>query len=179
MNRIVTLLPWLISGTAVVAQQPTEDLQSPGKQVKPIDELLLFFPARYPAGDWTPQGLKYQDVFFQSDDGTKLHGWYCPCESPRATILIAHGNAGHVASRAEWLVYLQSKLRVSVFMCDYRGYGRSQGSPSVKGALMDAAAARARLCELAEVKDSEVILMGESLGGAVLVQLARIIHGGY
>lgn len=69
-----------------------------------------------------------------SGDGTKLHGWYCRSDHPRGVLLLAHGNAGHVASRASWLRYLQSKARLSVFIFDYRGYGRSEGTPTAEGA---------------------------------------------
>jgi fermentation-respiration switch protein FrsA (DUF1100 family) len=137
-----------------------------------IDELLLFFPSKFPNGDWNPKELKFQDVYFAADDKTKLHGWYCPADSPRAVLLVAHGNAGHVASRAPWLRYLQTRAKVSVFMFDYRGYGRSEGTPTVEGAIQEAKAARTKLCELAAVKESEMLLMGESLGGAIVVQLA-------
>ncbi len=58
------------------------------------------------------------------------------------------------------------------FMFDYRGYGRSEGIPTVEGVIQDARAARAKLCELAAIKDSEIVLMGESLGGAIVTQLA-------
>ncbi len=137
-----------------------------------IDELLLFFPTKFPNGDWHPKELQFQDVFFTAEDQTKLHGWYCPVRKPRAVVLVAHGNAGHVASRARWLQYLQAKAKVSVFMFDYRGYGRSEGVPTVEGALQDARAARAKLCEIAGIKDSDMLLMGESLGGAIVSELA-------
>jgi len=137
-----------------------------------IDELLLFFPSKFPTGDWAPKDLQFKDVFFSAQDETKLHGWYCPSDTPRAVLLVAHGNGGHVASRAPWLRYLQTRARVSVFMFDYRGYGRSEGTPTVDGAIQDATAAREKLRELATVKDSEMFLMGESLGGAIVVQLA-------
>lgn len=137
-----------------------------------VDELLLFFPSKYPVGDWDPEGQNFQNVSFQAEDGTKLHGWYCPSENPRGVLLLAHGNAGNIATRVEWISYLQQRLRLSVFAFDYRGYGKSDGKPSVKGALQDATAARAKLCELAQVKDDAVILMGESLGGAMVTQLA-------
>lgn len=153
-----------------------QDASKPGATdtmpLQSIDELLLFFPSKHPAGNWNPSGLKFEDVWFKADDSTQLHGWYCPCEKPRATILIAHGNAGHVASRAAWLKYLQTTLRVSTFMFDYRGYGRSEGTPSVEGVIKDAKAARKKLSELTGVKSSEMLLMGESLGGAIVVQLA-------
>ncbi|MEQ1825848.1 MAG: alpha/beta hydrolase, partial [Pirellula sp.] len=137
-----------------------------------LDELLLFFPSKFPAGDWNPKDLRFSDVFFSAEDETKLHGWYCPCDNPRAVLLLAHGNAGNIASRAPWLRHLQNKSRLSVFVFDYRGYGRSEGTATVEGALMDAKAARAKLRELATVKDSEMLLMGESLGGAIVIPLA-------
>ena len=148
------------------------EAQEPEEQSMSLDEMLLFFPSKYPAGDWHPTDLKFEDVAFASQDGTKLHGWYCPCENPRAVVLIAHGNAGHVASRAAWLRYLQRKARLSVFLFDYRGYGRSEGQPTVEGALQDARAARSKLTEVARVKEADLVLMGESLGGAVVIQLA-------
>lgn len=144
---------------------------SPAKR-RSIDELLLFYPAKYPEGNWAPSDLRYQDVWFNAADGTRLHGWYCPCDQPRAIILIAHGNAGNIASRAPCLGYLQSRAQVASFMFDYRGYGRSEGKPTVQGILEDARAARAKLCELAGIRDADMVLMGESLGGAVAVQLA-------
>lgn len=137
-----------------------------------IDELLLFFPAKHPTGHWEPDNLRFEEVTFSANDKTKLHGWYCPCDNPRATILIAHGNAGNIATRTGWLAYLQSRARVATLMFDYRGYGRSEGSPTVEGALQDARAARAELRRIANIRDSDMLLMGESLGGAIVVQLA-------
>jgi len=154
------------------SQDPSAQSGTSGANHQSIDELLLFFPSKYPVGNWKPKGLVFRDVWFVAEDGTRLHGWFCPFDDPRATVLIAHGNAGHVASRAAWLKYLQSKARVATFMFDYRGYGRSEGVPTVNGALLDAKAARAKLRELTRVKDSEMLLMGESLGGAIVVQLA-------
>ncbi len=169
MFLAVALLP-LGLFSADAQESSTETLKV--AQPQSIDELLLFFPAKYPAGDWQPTDLRFEDVYFAADDKTQLHGWYCPSDKPRAVILLAHGNAGHVASRTPWLRYLQSKAKVSVFIFDYRGYGRSEGTPTVEGALQDAKAARAKLCELASIETSEMLLMGESLGGAIVVQLA-------
>lgn len=176
MHRTMVLLVAAVLGAAAAlpcrGQEPAQPKLATGANVQSIDELLLFFPSKFPRGDWKPRDLQFQDVFFEAEDGTKLHGWYCPAKKPRAVALVAHGNAGHVASRAPWLRYLQSKARVSVLMFDYRGYGRSEGTPTVEGAIQDATAARAKLCELADIEDSEMLLMGESLGGAIVVQLA-------
>lgn len=155
-----------------LAQESVADKATASEERPSIDELLLFFPSKYPDGDWQPQGLRFEDIYFSADDGTKLHGWFCPCETPRGVLLIAHGNAGHIAFRAPWLQYLQCTAKLSVFMFDYRGYGRSEGTPTVEGAIRDAVAARSKLRELASIKDDEMLLMGESLGGAVMIQLA-------
>ena len=55
---------------------------------------------------------------------------------------------------------------------DYRGYGRSEGVPDAAGILLDGRAARRWLAERAAVKENEIVLMGESLGGAVVVDMA-------
>ena len=142
------------------------------QQHQTLDERLLFFPSKYPAGDWKPKDLQFDDVAFESKDKTRLHGWYCPCENRRAVVLMTHGNAGHIADRAPLLRYLQRRAKVAVFIFDYRGYGKSAGTPTVEGVLDDARAARAQLRWMASITDSEMLLMGESLGGAIAVQLA-------
>lgn len=163
----ITILLWAVAA-AIFA--PLAAIDQPSK---PSDiDRLLFFPTKYPRGNWTPDDLNYEDVYFSADDHTRLHGWFCPVEDPVATILLAHGNAGNLTSRTILLRYLQSQVRASVFIFDYRGYGRSDGSPSIDGVLRDARAARTKLCELAEIEDSEMLLMGASLGGAIMVQLA-------
>ncbi len=173
-----TMVPVIVAVLAIAAvhrchgQESTEPASATETKAPSIDELLLFFPSKFPNGNWKPKDLQFQDVFFTAEDETKLHGWYCPANNPRAVVLVAHGNAGHVASRAPWLRYLQAGARVSVFMFDYRGYGRSEGTPTVEWAIQDATAARAKLRELASIKDSEMLLMGESLGGSIVIQLA-------
>ena len=144
------------------------------KQAKPqtLDELLLFYPSKYPDGDWKPKGLSFEDVWFKAEDATRLHGWYCPCDKPRAILLFAHGNAGNLSQRNGLMQYFQKQLRVTALIFDYRGYGRSDGVPTVEGAFQDARAARTLLARLAAVPESQVVLMGRSLGGAVVIQLA-------
>jgi hypothetical protein len=146
---------------------------SPKRTAGPsLDERMLFYPSKYPEGDWKPKGLTFEDVRFDAEDGTHLHGWYCPCDRPRAVVLFAHGNAGNLSHRAPLMQYLQKDLRVSVLIFDYRGYGRSEGVPTVEGILKDGRAARSLLARRAGIKESQVVLMGRSLGGAVVVQLA-------
>ena len=58
-----------------------------------FEEHLIFVPSRYPIGDWHPVGLQCEDVVFGTQDGVRLHGWYCPVPRPRCVFLMAHGNA--------------------------------------------------------------------------------------
>jgi len=138
-----------------------------------LEDSLLFFPSKYPEGDWSPRGLAFEDAWFSAPDGTRLHGWYVPAENPRAQVLFAHGNAGHLAHRADLARVLAQEMGVSVLMFDYRGFGRSEGKgPNEAGVLTDARAARAWLAQRAGVKERDIVLMGESIGGAVAVDLA-------
>ncbi len=122
--------------------QPASSKQLKGQT---LDELLLFFPSKYPEGDWKPKGLNFEDVWFRADDGTCLHGWYCPCDNPRAIVLYAHGNAGNLSHSKSLIQYFHDDLRVTVLIFDYRGYGRSEGVPTAEGILKDARAARTLL----------------------------------
>ena len=123
--------------------------------------------------DWPEEyGLRYESVFFNSCDGLQLHGWFFPAASPaQGTLVHCHGNAGNVTGHYRFVAWLPRR-GWNALCFDYRGYGRSEGTPTVEGAILDATAARAKLCELAAIKDSEMLLMGESLGGAIIIQLA-------
>jgi uncharacterized protein len=137
-----------------------------------FEESLIFFPSRYPEGNWEPRNLEFEDAWFSAADGAPLHGWYAPVDHPRAYLVFAHGNAGHLAHRAELIRFLQQDMHVAVLAFDYRGYGRSQGRPSEAGVLADARAARDWLAERAQLPADGIVLMGESIGGGVMVDLA-------
>lgn len=137
-----------------------------------LEDYLIFFPDKYPAGDWRPAGLVYEDAWFQAADGTRLHGWYCPHAQPRAVVLFAHGNAGNLSHRAAPLRYFQQELRCTIMIFDYRGFGRSAGRPSEAGVIADARAARSWLARHAEIDEARIVLLGESIGGAIMIDLA-------
>jgi hypothetical protein len=134
-------------------------------------ETFLVFPASRD-GNWQPRGLKFEDVRFQAADGVRLHGWFLEHVNPREVVLYAHGNGGNLSHRG-WLMDLyRRELRVSIMIFDYRGYGQSEGRPSETGILADARAARAWLAQRTGKAEQDIVLMGESLGGAVMVDLA-------
>lgn len=135
------------------------------------ENYLVFQPSRFPDGNWRPIGLSVEDAHFTAADDTALHGWYIPHPNPRVHVLYAQGNAGNLTYRLDFLAQL-SRLRASVFIFDYRGYGKSQGAPTEAGILMDARAARAWFANRAKIGERDIVLFGESLGGGVMVDLA-------
>jgi fermentation-respiration switch protein FrsA (DUF1100 family) len=115
-----------------------------------------------------------EDVWLTTEDGVRLHAWYFPADdgSPdsQRVWLLLHGNAGNITHRL-----LHAKLLLetgcSVFMVDYRGYGRSGGSPSECGTYLDAQAAYDWLVEKG-FQPGAIQVIGESLGGGVASELA-------
>ena len=136
-------------------------------------ENYLVYPApQYPAGDWEASWLDPLDVSFESEDGTRLHGWLVEHPDPSGYLLFCHGNGTHVAFSASEIAELRDRLGVTVFAFDYRGYGRSEGKPNEPGVLADGQAAFDWLKKQAGVGSDEIIVMGSSLGGGVAVDLA-------
>src|SRR5262245_490494 len=132
----------------------------------------IYQPAKYPAGDWKPTAVVVQDANFTATDGTRLHGWYVRHPQPRGHALLLHGNAGNITLLADTLRTLNRRHNLAVLALDYRGYGRSEGTPSEQGVYQDARAARRWLAETEKIAESDVILMGFSLGGAAAIDLA-------
>lgn len=148
-----------------------------------LENSFIFFPSKYPQGDWQPWRFRgrdtlpiVEDCHLTASDGVKLHGWYCrPPEADGAAkwpvLLWLHGNAGHLADRYETIRQLV-QLPAELFILDYRGYGRSDGSPSEQGIYLDGQAAWDYLVDDRGIAPRRIVLFGRSLGGAVAVELA-------
>jgi len=120
----------------------------------------------------TPQGvgLDYEEVWLDTSDGVRVHGWFVPGDSPR-TVLYFHGNAGNISHRLHTLRQLHD-LDLSVFIIDYRGYGQSEGSPSEDGLHRDAEAAWQYLTDTRGIATEDIVVLGRSLGASVAAWLA-------
>jgi fermentation-respiration switch protein FrsA (DUF1100 family) len=142
------------------------------RQMSFIDRQMIYFPDQELVSTPADVGLVYEDVDFTATDRTKLHGWYVPGDS-RTTLLWFHGNAGNISHRVDNILMLNRTLGVNIMIIDYRGYGRSQGSPSENGLYMDAEAAFEFLVSQKGVdSETELVLFGRSLGAAVAAELA-------
>jgi fermentation-respiration switch protein FrsA (DUF1100 family) len=116
-------------------------------------------------------GLAYQDVTIVTADNVRLHGWFVPAAQTGRTVLFFHGNAGNISHRLESLQIFH-RLGLATLIIDYRGYGRSEGSPSEVGLYQDAEAAWRYLTEHQGIPAREIVVFGRSLGGAVAAWLA-------
>lgn len=140
---------------------------------RPLIDNILFGPRRSADhGNWTLPANTI-DVRFSSADGTRLHGWLTRVRQPRHVILFTHGNGGNVAYCGSILRTLSERFNATCMAFDYRGYGRSEGKPTLEGVVADASAARRFLAQQTGVPAERIILWGHSMGGAIAIQLTR------
>ena len=135
---------------------------------------MLYLPD-YPGSnsDTTPAavGLSFNTVQLTTTDGLQLNAWYLPAVNERGVILFCHGNAGNIGNRISTLK-LFNQLGLSSLIFDYRGYGLSEGKTTEAGTYRDADAAWLYLRNQG-YDESEIIIMGRSLGAAVAAELAH------
>ncbi|MFP4106445.1 MAG: alpha/beta hydrolase [Phycisphaerae bacterium] len=138
---------------------------------------LVYHPRR--EHEATPEefGLSVEDAWLTTDDGVKVHGWFAATENARGAVLMCHGNGGNISHRLD-MIDLWQRQGLSVLVFDYRGYGRSGGSPTEEGTYADARAAWAYLTEQKQIPPQRIILHGRSLGGAIAAYLASRYDAG-
>ena len=127
---------------------------------------LTFFPSRE-VGPPPPGAV---ERWIETADGERLHAWLAEGAAGGPTLVWSHGNAGNIATRA-WLVRAFAARGLRVLAYDYRGYGRSTGSPTEAGVYRDALAAFDDEVRRGTPAGS-IVCFGESLGGAVSIALA-------
>lgn len=134
---------------------------------------LVFFPGTGREAVVTPQsyGMRFESVPIRTADGETLDAWWVPAENARGVVLFFHGNAGNISHRIDYLQMFH-RLRYSTLIVDYRGYGKSTGTPSEAGTYRDAEAAWGYLLTVREARPQDIVIAGESLGAAVATWLA-------
>lgn len=135
-----------------------------------LEHHFLYFPETRHEMTPTEVGLVYEEVVFQSTDGTRLNGWLLPGRPEAPVVLFCMGNAGNISHRLETLQLLHD-LGVAVFIFDYRGYGLSEGKTSETGMYDDITSALQFLNGRGWTT-SQVIIFGRSLGAAVGLEAA-------
>lgn len=147
----------------------------------------IIYPANLPAGARTdvPQPKDFQienaeSMYLDTPDGEKLHAYFIRPSNAQlrkhVTILTFHGNAGNIGHRLPISKVLSESLGCNVFMLEYRGYGLSTGAPDENGLTIDGQTALDFVRSHEEMKNTKVVLYGQSLGGAVALKLLASNH---
>ena len=138
--------------------------------VRMLEPHFIFYPRKglelTPASLW----IDYEDVWIHSY-GLRINGWFFPGEDSQRYIIFYHGNAGNMSDRLGFLKAITS-FGPNVLMIDYRGYGKSEGRPSVNGVKLDAVAAIQWLMEARGTVPGNIVLWGQSLGAAMALHTA-------
>ena len=150
-RRILTGLALGIAATALVP-------------VMSLDH-FIFFPDRHVAPP--PPGVV--ERWLTTADGVRLHAWHAVAPEGAPTLVWSHGNAGNIAGRAPVLQALAAH-GLGVLAYDYRGYGKSTGTPSEAGIYRDVEAAYDSVAR----PGVRLVAFGESLGGAVSIHLVTV-----
>ena len=132
---------------------------------------LIYFPTDDYWGAPAGVGLDFEELTLEASDGVVIAAWFVPQPQANATVLFCHGNAGNISDRLHSIQVLH-ELGYNVLIFDYRGFGRSTGSPSESGTYLDADAAWRWLVETRGEPAERVVILGRSLGGAVAIELA-------
>lgn len=160
MNKLLALVLMLpisfTAGCASIAQS--------------VERASLFHPKKELLANPRSFGLEAQDVFILSGEN-RIHGWFFPGEPDRMYVVYLHGNAENISSALGLVASLRPQ-RLNVLLIDYRGYGKSQGEPSVEGIVEDATAAVDWVMER-QPPQGKIALWGRSLGVAAALGAAQ------
>ncbi len=136
---------------------------------------VFYYPTPFPPIDYSKTSLKVEVITFESEDGTKLNAWYVPAKGKAiGKIIHFHGNAQNLANHSVFLRNAPNQ-GFDYFIFDYRGYGNSEGTPTPKGLIKDGKAAMRWVAK--KRPDLPLIVMGQSLGGAVAMSTLLELNG--
>ena len=117
----------------------------------------------------------FDELRIPTPDGETLSAFFIRPSNNRLaqniTVLMFHGNAGNIGHRVPIARVLEQHLGCNVLMLEYRGYGLSTGAPDEKGIMIDAQTGLDYIRQRKESHGTRVVVYGQSLGGAVAIQL--------
>lgn len=120
--------------------------------------------------------LPYENVNLTTADSVSIHSYLVKqpdgALALAPTIVFFHGNAGNIGQRLSNAHYFYNHCGCNVLLVEYRGYGLSEGHASEKGFYKDGEAAVDHLLTRSDIDTSKIIVFGQSIGGAVVIDLA-------
>lgn len=147
---------------------------------------LMFFPSSELKATPAAVGLPYEEIWLAirpestpesalEPSQEQVHGWWIAGRAPSeaaATLLYLHGNGSNLGDLVHRAARLH-QLGINLLLIDYRGYGQSWGEfPSEASVYEDAEISWQYLTQTRQIASSQILLYGQSLGGAVAIELA-------
>jgi hypothetical protein len=132
----------------------------------------MFKPTREHALTPSDVGLPPPREMFIDSGGAKLYSWFFQTSPSATTLLYVHGNAGNMADRLRVIKGYLS-LGLNVFIYDPRGYGKSEGVATPDNFIRDALSAYSHLVDKSGVHPSQIVVLGQSLGGIAALRLVN------
>jgi pimeloyl-ACP methyl ester carboxylesterase len=137
---------------------------------------LVFMPSRDVIETPEILSIKFENIQITTRDNVNLDSWFVPAKDNdlvgKGVILFCHGNGGNISNRISYLPIFR-ELGLATFLFDYRGYGKSGGTPTEEGTYTDVEAAWQYLTQERQIPPQKIIIYGESLGGAIASYLAQ------
>ncbi len=145
---------------------------------------IIYLP-QFPPGArsqlWKPSQFGFHKrhddhVMLKTSDGISIHGYWLSdsdlSTETLPTFIYFQGNAGNIGHRLPMLSRLHETVPCNTFIISYRGFGLSEGQPNEAGIRIDAQAALDYVLSREDVRKDRIILLGQSIGGAVAFDLA-------
>jgi fermentation-respiration switch protein FrsA (DUF1100 family) len=137
-----------------------------------FEEVFVFQPSAWEDRNWASLiGLPLEEVWIPVDESVTVFGWFVDAGPATPMLLWCHGNAGNISHRLDNIRELYRR-GLSIFIFDYRGYGRSTGSPSEPGMYQDALASYDYVVHQRRTVADRIVLFGRSLGACVAGEVA-------
>lgn len=137
-----------------------------------LEPRILFPAPSTSSGEWDASKFQAKEDWVSTEDGSRVHVWTFAHRSPLATIIFSHGNGEDLGSLGWELQELSINLSVNVVAYDFRGYGKTGGTPNQLNILGDAIAVGKWVRDHPEWSRVPIIPMGRSLGGAAAIEMA-------
>ncbi|KAK9687389.1 bem46 protein, variant, partial [Basidiobolus ranarum] len=169
--RLPTSLKYLLAFTGVATLS--------GLTLVYLLQCKLIYPAYFPSGSRKKVDFPslydmddYEDVTLTTSDGEELKAYLITRETEEITrkaptLLYLHANAGNMGHRLPIAKRFHQRFRCNILMLSYRGYGFSTGSPSESGLRIDAQTALNFILGHPLLKNTKIVVYGQSIGGAV------------
>lgn len=127
---------------------------------------LYFFPMKKLVRVPADVGLQYEDKFFATHDNLRIHAWLLKSDRPRGVVYFLHGNAENISTHLA-SVYWLPEQGFDVLMLDYRGYGLSEGNPTIPEVFEDVDIGYQWLKQYAAKRNLPLFVLGQSLGASI------------